>query len=113
MQRIFQLGFEFELWLSLAKLCPDFRHEFQPFKRKGDDVVSAQVQGAGPFERATVNDHHNPESSRIGTCLDLADHTAATEVGWRCFGDQDFRGESENLINHQTAACGDFIALTG
>ena len=112
LQRIFQLCFELQLWLSLTKLRPDPGCEFQRFKRKGDDVVSAQVQRAGTFQRATVNDHHNLESSRIRTCLDLADQTAAAEVGWRCFCDQDFRGKSENFINRQVAIRGDFIALT-
>ena len=59
-----------------------------------------------------MNNHDNPGGSRIWTCLDLADHTATAEVGWRCFRDQDFRGESENLIDRQPAARGEFIALT-
>src|SRR4029077_11975825 len=99
MQRIVQFCFEFELWLSLTKLCPDFRKEFQRFKGKGGDIVSTQVQGPGTFQRATVNNHHNPKSWQGRTCLDLTDHSAAAEVRWRCFCDQDFRGESENLVN--------------
>jgi len=83
----------------------DFRREFQRFKRKGDDVVSAQVQRAGTFQRAPVNNHHNLESWQVRTCLDLADQTAAAEVGWVASGDQDFRGKSENLINRQAAFC--------
>src|SRR4029077_5071835 len=112
LQCVFQFCFELQFWLSLTKLRPDSGYEFQRFKRKGDDVVSTKVQGAGPFQRTTVNNHQNAGSSRIWTCLDLADHTAATEVGWGCLCDQDFRGKIENLIDRQPALCGDFIALT-
>ncbi len=112
LQRLFQLCFELKLCLSLTNLRSDLCRKFQWFKWKGDDVVSAQVQPAGTFQRATVNDHHNLEGSRIRTCLDLADQTAAAEVGWRCIRDNDFRGKSKNLIYRQAARCGDFVALT-
>jgi hypothetical protein len=109
---IVELRFKLQLRLSLTKLRPDPGCKFRRLKRKGDDVVSAQVQRAGAFQRATMNDHHNLKSSQIRIRLDLADQAAAAEVRWSCFCNQDFRGKSMNLINRRSAACGDFIALT-
>src|SRR5258706_12897684 len=94
LQCVLQLCFELQLWLHLPKLRSDFRRKFPWFERRGHDVVSAQIQGAGALQRSTVNNHHNLGSLGISTCFYLADQVAAAEVRWRYLRDQNFRGES-------------------
>jgi len=99
LERVVKLSFQLHLWLSLPKLRPDPGSKFHRLKGKGDDVISAQVQCAGPLQRTPVNDHHNLERSRIRPRLDLADQAATAEVGGRCLGNQDSRGKTENFVH--------------
>jgi hypothetical protein len=61
LQGVVKLCFELRLGLSLPKLRPDLSCKFHRLKGKGDDVISAQVQRAGPLQSIPMNDHHNLE----------------------------------------------------
>src|ERR1700680_4846766 len=105
-------GLELFWRLTLAELGADAGSQFQGFERKGNGGIGAEVQGASTLQRAALHDDHDLDwGLGFGARCKLRNESTATEVGRRAFGYQNFGGESQHLIDGQSAFDDEFVAL--
>src|SRR5439155_13840323 len=73
---------QFFFRLALAELSSNSGGEFRGIEGKGNDVVRAEIQGAGSLQSASVDDHQDFERwASLWLGLELGDEPAAAQVG--------------------------------
>src|SRR3989442_5865495 len=111
--RLLQLVPQFYFGLAFAKLCSDLGGEFQRLEWSGDDVICAKVQSPRTLKRAALHDHQHTNRFRLLPRLDLRDDSAAAQVRWCGFRNEQFRSERFNLLDIQSCLDGNFVSLAG
>src|ERR1700724_2059458 len=110
---VLEHGLEFFLRLALAELGSDGGDKLQRVEREGNGGVGAEVQGASTLQRASFDEDHDVERGLgFWPRFKLRDESTATEVGRGDFGNQNFGGKSEHLLDGQPAFRDDFVALS-
>lgn len=101
------------MWLAPTELGADPGGELDAVEGQRDDIVGAEIEGTGAFERASRDDHEDFQSAQVRARFELGDQAAAGQVGGSRFGDQDLGSESEDLIDIEADFRGDVVALAG
>src|SRR5262249_43768634 len=110
---VLQHGLQFFFRLARANLRADSRRKLHSVKRKGDDVVRAQVESASTLQSPASDQNEDFQKPGIWTRFQLRDQAAASQVRGRGLGQQDFGRESQDPVDGQTVFARDFVALAG
>lgn len=111
---VLEHGAKFFFGAAFAKLRANASGKFDGVKRKGENIVCAEVECTGALEGVAPDDHDNLRSGfGAGTRVELRDEAAAGEVGRRGFGDEEVGRGGENVVDGEAVFDDEFVSLTG